>query len=206
MTKSSNRDGTESPALSAEPECSAGAAAATRPWWRGRRQKAAPDIVPPFEFDEVTVAALQSGMKSGNFTARSIAEKYLARIDAIDKHGPAVNAVIELNPDALAIADALDRERQSARAARTAARHSGSDQRQYRYARPDANHGRLAGAGGIGAAQGLLCGQEAARRRRGDSGQDQLERVGQYPLLALHQRLERARRADSQSLRAGSQS
>jgi amidase len=50
---------------------------------------------------------------SGKSTARSIAEKYLARIDAIDKHGPAVNAVIELNPDALAIADALDRERQA---------------------------------------------------------------------------------------------
>ena len=52
-------------------------------------------------------------MKSGKFTARSIAEKYLARIDAIDKHGPAVNSVIELNPDALAMADALDRERQA---------------------------------------------------------------------------------------------
>ena len=50
---------------------------------------------------------------SGKLTARMIAEKYLARIDAIDKRGPAVNAVIELNPDALAIADALDRERQA---------------------------------------------------------------------------------------------
>ena len=74
---------------------------------------AATQVVPPFEFDEVTVAALQQGMKSGKFTARSIAEKYLARIDAIDKHGPAVNSVIELNPDALAMAEALDRERQA---------------------------------------------------------------------------------------------
>ena len=69
--------------------------------------------VPPSEFDEVTIAALQEGMKSGKFTARSIAEKYLARIDGIDKHGPAVNSVIELNPDALAMADVLDRERQA---------------------------------------------------------------------------------------------
>jgi amidase len=70
-------------------------------------------LVPPFEFDEVTIAALQEGMKSGKFTARSITGKYLARIDAIDKHGPAVNSIIELNPDALATANALDRERQA---------------------------------------------------------------------------------------------
>jgi len=70
-------------------------------------------VVEASAFDEVTLAALQEGMKSGKFTARSIAEKYLARIDAIDKHGPAVNSVIELNPDALGIADALDRERQA---------------------------------------------------------------------------------------------
>ena len=69
--------------------------------------------VPTFEFDEVTIAALQEGIKSGKFTARAITEKYLARIEAIDKHGPAVNSVIELNPDALATADALDRERQT---------------------------------------------------------------------------------------------
>jgi amidase len=69
--------------------------------------------VPPFEFDEVTIAALQLGIISGKLTARSIADKYLARIDAVDKHGPAVNSVIELNPDALAMADALDRERQA---------------------------------------------------------------------------------------------
>jgi amidase len=74
---------------------------------------AASRFVPPFDFDEVTLAALQEGMKSGKFTARSIAEKYLARIEAIDKHGPAVNCVIELNPDALAIAEALDGERQT---------------------------------------------------------------------------------------------
>jgi amidase len=68
---------------------------------------------PPFEFDEMTIAALQEGMRSGRLTARALTEKYLARIESIDKHGPAVNSVIELNPDALAAADALDRERQA---------------------------------------------------------------------------------------------
>jgi amidase len=71
----------------------------------------AAEKVEPFELDELTIADLQEGLKSGKFTARSLTEKYLARIDAVDKKGPAVNSVIEVNPDALAIADALDKER-----------------------------------------------------------------------------------------------
>ena len=73
----------------------------------------APPQVKPFELDEITISELQAGMKSGKFTARSLVEKYSARIDEIDKHGPGLNSVIELNPDALAIADALDQERHS---------------------------------------------------------------------------------------------
>ncbi|MGA7301892.1 MAG: amidase [Candidatus Sulfotelmatobacter sp.] len=64
-----------------------------------------------FELDELTITDLQAGMKSGRFTARSLVEKYSSRIDEIDKHGPAINSVIELNPEALAIAGALDQER-----------------------------------------------------------------------------------------------
>src|SRR5271168_895839 len=71
------------------------------------------DEVKAFEFDEVTIAELQDGMHSGKHTARSIAEKYLARIDAIDAHGPEIRSVIETNPDALAIAEALDKERKA---------------------------------------------------------------------------------------------
>ena len=69
--------------------------------------------VKPFELDEITITELQDGMKSGKFTARSLVEKYTARINEIDKQGPAVNAVIELNPEAEAIADAMDQERKS---------------------------------------------------------------------------------------------
>ena len=65
----------------------------------------------PFELDELTLNDLREGMKSGRFTARSIAEMYLGRIDEVDRRGPAVNSIIEINPDALTIADALDRER-----------------------------------------------------------------------------------------------
>jgi amidase len=66
--------------------------------------------IKPFELDETTIADLQSAMASGKLTARSITEKYLARIEEIDKQGPTINSVIEINPEALAIADALDKE------------------------------------------------------------------------------------------------
>lgn len=67
--------------------------------------------IKPFELDEITIAELQDGMKSGRFTAHSLVEKYSTRIEEIDKNGPALNSIIEMNPDASAIADALDKER-----------------------------------------------------------------------------------------------
>src|SRR6266705_1218088 len=68
---------------------------------------------PAFELDELTIAELQSGMSSGKYTAHSLARKYLDRIDDIDKRGPAINSIIELNPDALSIANDLDKERKA---------------------------------------------------------------------------------------------
>ena len=69
--------------------------------------------VKSFELDEVTIPQLQEGMQSGKFTARSLVERYASRIDEIDKRGPAVNTILELNPDAMAIADVLDQERKA---------------------------------------------------------------------------------------------
>src|SRR5579872_4018009 len=66
---------------------------------------------PQIDLEELTVDDIQKGLQSGQFSAQSLTEAYLARIDAIDRHGPAINAVIELNPDALKIAAELDRER-----------------------------------------------------------------------------------------------
>jgi amidase len=62
----------------------------------------------PFELDEATISVLQSGMKSGKYSARSLTQKYLQRI--VDNDKRTINAVLETNPDALAIADELDRE------------------------------------------------------------------------------------------------
>jgi amidase len=69
----------------------------------------------PFEFEEATIAELQEAMRSGKHSSRSITEAYLARIQDVDKQGATVNAVIELNPDAVAIADDLDKERKAGR-------------------------------------------------------------------------------------------
>jgi amidase len=69
--------------------------------------------IKPFELEEITIAELQDGMKSGKFTSRSLVEKYTDRIHEIDKSGPAINSIIEMNPDALFLAESLDRERQS---------------------------------------------------------------------------------------------
>ena len=96
-----------------------GAAATLTPLYPalGAAREIASDVRPadtkPFELDEMTITDLQDGMKSGKFTARSLVEQYSARIDEIDKHGPAINSVLELNPDAFSTADQLDQERKA---------------------------------------------------------------------------------------------
>jgi len=66
-----------------------------------------------FDLEEATVGDLQKRMTGGPLTAHALTERYLDRIAAIDKRGPALNSVIELNPDALSIAAALDAERKA---------------------------------------------------------------------------------------------
>ncbi|HWN93418.1 MAG TPA: amidase [Methylomirabilota bacterium] len=66
-----------------------------------------------FGIEEASIPELQGAMQSGHESAVSLTEKYLRRITAIDQNGPQLNSVIELNPDALAIARELDAERQA---------------------------------------------------------------------------------------------
>src|SRR3954471_10805600 len=68
-----------------------------------------------FPLEEATIAQLQEAMSAGRYTSRRLVELYTERINAIDRDGPTLRAVIELNPDALSIADALDAERKSGR-------------------------------------------------------------------------------------------
>jgi len=68
---------------------------------------------PAFPLEEATAAQLQDWMTSGRYTARQIADLYLRRIDQVDRRGPELRSVIEINPDALNIADGLDAERKA---------------------------------------------------------------------------------------------
>lgn len=70
----------------------------------------------PFEFDEITVSELQSRMKQGETSAAQIVQMYLNRIEQIDRSGPMLRSIIEINPDALPIARQLDQERKNKRA------------------------------------------------------------------------------------------
>jgi amidase len=77
------------------------------------RDKNGPREADDFELNELTIQDLQKKMASGEYTSRDLTELYLERIAAIDKSGPRLNAVIEVNPEALAIAAAMDQERKS---------------------------------------------------------------------------------------------
>jgi len=93
---------------------SAAAAATAAPGFPGpaTMHASAPDATPAAGMPPASpsVTELQEALASGQTTVREIVEAALARIDALDQQGPALNAVIELNPEALSIADALDEE------------------------------------------------------------------------------------------------
>ena len=70
---------------------------------------------PAFELDELTIADLQQALQSGKYTSKQLVEKYSDRIKDVDRNGPALSSVIEMNPDAESIAADLDRERKERR-------------------------------------------------------------------------------------------
>jgi amidase len=69
----------------------------------------------PFELEEKTIEELQAGLRSGAYSARTLVEQYLGRIEALDRQGPTLRHMIETNPDAFAVAETLDAERTSGR-------------------------------------------------------------------------------------------
>ena len=62
-----------------------------------------------FDVTETTIAQIHARMRSGRLTCHALVERYLKRIDSLDKRGPAINALIVVNGNALATADTLDR-------------------------------------------------------------------------------------------------
>ena len=71
----------------------------------------APAAATVFELEELSITDLQAAMDSGRYTSRQLVALYLQRIEQIDRDAPALHAILETNPDALMIADALDAER-----------------------------------------------------------------------------------------------
>src|SRR5471030_1824876 len=69
---------------------------------------AAPMQAAPFQVEEATIAQIHTALRTNQLTCRALVGAYLARIDAYDKKGPAINAVVLLNPDALKTADEID--------------------------------------------------------------------------------------------------
>ena len=89
--------------------CFACGTASAPPATQSSAQAAQPTAT--FDLEEATIADLQARMTTGKETARSLVEKYTARIAQLDRQGPALRSVIELNPDAITIAVELDAER-----------------------------------------------------------------------------------------------
>jgi len=76
----------------------------------GKKQ---PVAVQAFEFEETGIGDLGRGLRSGEYTARYIVEKYIERIEKMDREGPELRAVLELNPDAAIIAEKFNQELRS---------------------------------------------------------------------------------------------
>jgi len=110
--------------------------------------------------EEMTITELQEKMDSDEYSARAITGIYLERIEEIDKQGPKLNAIIELNPDALEIADSLDAERKE-KGARGPMHGIGNLERQYQHRRPDDDHCRVTRPGWLNCSPGLFCSTKA---------------------------------------------
>jgi amidase len=83
------------------------------PVGQGRKPAPSKPSLPPFDVMEKSIEQLQRAMEAGDVTSRQLVDLYLARIEAYDQHGPALNAITVLNPRAREAADALDAERKA---------------------------------------------------------------------------------------------
>ena len=117
----------------------------------------------PTQFNEFTVAQLQDAMNDGRLTSERLTQYYIDRIFALDQNGPGVNSVIELNPDAIELAeraDAMRRVRSDHREV-PAPRHSCAPEGQRRYRRQDADDRRIVRAGWRARGPGLDGGRQS---------------------------------------------
>ena len=148
------------------------------------------------DLNTTSIAELLDDMADGGLTALALTMHCLARIDRLDDR---VNSVIEINPEALDIATALDDERQAGTVRPLHGIPILVKDNIDTGDRMMTTAGSLALEGHVAAAGRRHCGA-AARGRGGDPRQDQSQRMGQFPLQTLVQRLEQPGRADPQPL------
>ena len=164
--------------------------------------KAQQQTTAAFDLEEATIRALIQDQQAGRRTARQMASAYIARIQALDRSGPTVRAVIELNPDALTVADSLDADRSAGRLRGPLHGIPVLIKDNIDTADHIDHNGWLTRAGRLDRRPRRLHRRTAARRGRSASWQDEHERVGEFPILSLDERLERPRRPGQESLRA----
>ncbi|HKH46195.1 MAG TPA: amidase [Thermoanaerobaculia bacterium] len=91
----------------------AGASASVGGLWKAPPAEAAEKASAPTGLEEITIAEIQAAMESGDLTSVELVDFYLRRIEALDQHGPTVNSVLAINPQARQIARNRDRERRT---------------------------------------------------------------------------------------------
>ena len=136
---------------------------------------------PGFTLEEITVRQLQQGYREGRFTVVEVVQGYLQRIEAIDRNGPKLNAVLRVNPDALTIAAELDGELKAGKNRGPLHGIPVILKDNIDRMRPDADDGRRHRAARFLRQKGQRGGRKTARRRGRHPGQGQHERVGQFP-------------------------
>ena len=149
--------------------CACAALGPLPPQARPRPQAAPAPPIAPFALEEATLAALQEKMQAGTARARWPSPRATSRASRRSTAAARRCArVIEINPDALAIADALDARAQGQGRARPAARHPGPGQGQHRHRRPDARPrpARWRSSGSIAARATPSSSSGCARRAR----------------------------------------
>ena len=159
----------------------------------------------PAAVEEVSLEALRGALRDGSLTARAVTDACLARIDALDRQGPALRAVIEVNPEAGPLAAALD-------AARAAGEAGGPlhgipillKDNVGTADRTTTTAGSLALRGSVPAEDAFVARRLREAGRRADR-QGEPERMGELPLDAVVERVECARRPVPQPLRPRSE-
>ena len=158
-----------------------------------RASSPAADTAAPFRWEEASIAELQDAMEAGELTALSLTRAYMERIRTLDWDGPKVNSVIELNPDAEAIAHGTRRGTVAGSGARPAPRHPDPAEGLHRHRGPDGDDRGLARAARCEGAPRRRCRGLAAGGGGGPAGQGEHVRVERLPRLAAARRLERPR-------------